>query len=54
MYLRGLAGIGVRREVESGRDKVFVHPKLMQLLTRDDSHVPPYLVLPEASVAGVT
>jgi Fic family protein len=54
MYLKGLAGIGVLREVESGRDKVFVHPKLMQLLTRDDSHVPPYLALPEASVAGVT
>jgi Fic family protein len=30
MYLKGLAGIGVLREVESGCDKVFIHSKLMQ------------------------
>jgi len=46
-YLKALAGIGVLREDEFGRDKVFVHPKLMQLLIRDDSQVPPYLALPE-------
>jgi len=51
-YLKALAGIGVLREVESGRDKVFIHPKLMELLTRDDSHVPPYLAPPETSVTG--
>jgi Fic family protein len=40
-YLKALAGIGVLRETESGRDKVFIHPKLMQLLLRDDSEVSP-------------
>jgi Fic family protein len=51
-YLKALAGIGVLREDEFGRDKVFVHPKLMQLLIRDDSQVPPYLALPETPGTG--
>ena len=46
-YLKELARIGVLREIESGREKLFIHPKLMVLLTRDSNHVPPYLSLSE-------
>jgi len=34
-YLQALVGIGVLREHVSGRDKLFAHPKLIGLLTRD-------------------
>lgn len=38
-YLRQLVEIGVSREVALGREKLFIHPKLMQLLTRDENAV---------------
>ncbi|MBM3273473.1 Fic family protein, partial [Candidatus Kaiserbacteria bacterium] len=38
-YLKQLADIGVLQEVSVGREKLFIHPKLMQLLTRDDNTV---------------
>jgi len=41
-YLKQLVEIGVLREVTLGREKLFIHPKLMQLLTRDDNAVAPY------------
>ncbi len=34
-YLKELAAIGVLREVQAGKEKLFIHPKLMQLLGRD-------------------
>ena len=34
-YLKALASIGVLREQAFGREKLFVHPKLMNLLTRE-------------------
>ena len=34
-YLKALAAIGVLREQAFGREKLFVHPKLMHLLTRE-------------------
>lgn len=34
-YLRALAQAGVLQELELGKEKLFVHPKLMGLLTRD-------------------
>ena len=34
-YLKALVSIGVLREQTFGREKLFVHPKLMTLLTRD-------------------
>jgi len=34
-YLRQLNEIGVLKEFVSGREKLFIHPKLMALLTRD-------------------
>ena len=41
-YLKQLADIGVLRETTLGREKLFIHPRLMQLLTRDDNAVAPY------------
>jgi len=34
-YLKALVSIGVLREQTFGKEKLFVHPKLMRLLTRD-------------------
>lgn len=34
-YLRELAAIGILQEVQAGREKLFIHPKLIQLLTGD-------------------
>ena len=35
-YLKALVAIGVLREQAFGREKLFVHPKLMNLLTREE------------------
>ena len=34
-YLKALSGIGVLQEISVGRDKLFTHPKLLQLLRED-------------------
>lgn len=34
-YLKELTNIGVLSEIQAGKEKLFIHPKLMQLLTRD-------------------
>lgn len=36
-YLKDLVGIGVLHEVSVGKEKIFIHPKLMQLLVRDSN-----------------
>jgi cell filamentation protein, protein adenylyltransferase len=41
-YLKALAAAGVLREQAFGREKLFVHPKLMNLLTRDGNAFEPY------------
>ena len=41
-YLKELIGIGVLEERPFGRDKLFVHPKLLGLLTRDSNSFVPY------------
>lgn len=41
-YLKALAAAGVLREHALGKEKLFVHPKLMTLLTRDSNNVEPY------------
>lgn len=41
-YLKELAALGVLRETQVGKEKLFIHPKLMQLLTRDSNHFTPY------------
>ncbi len=42
VYLKELHAIGVLREQQMGRDKLFVHPKLLQLLTQDANTFGPY------------
>ena len=41
-YLKELVAIGVLQEVLVGKEKLFIHPKLMQLLTRDNNDFKPY------------
>ncbi|WP_297841421.1 protein adenylyltransferase Fic [Pseudomonas sp.] len=36
-YLKDLSQLGVLREVHAGKEKIFIHPKLMQLLNRDSN-----------------
>ena len=36
-YLKDLVVLGVLREMQLGREKLFIHPKLMQLLSRDSN-----------------
>jgi Fic family protein len=42
VYLKELCDIGVLREVKAGREKLFIHPNLMKLLTAEDHNVPEY------------
>ncbi len=39
VYLKQLADIGVLQELVFGKEKVFVHPKLMQLMTQEKNEV---------------
>ena len=41
-YLKGLVRLGVLEEKPVGREKLFIHPKLMRLLTRDSNEFTPY------------
>lgn len=36
VYLKQLAGVGILEEVKVGREKLFINPRLMRLLTRED------------------
>ena len=42
IYLRRLVEIGVLADVETTKEKLFIHPKLLQLLTRDGNVVALY------------
>lgn len=42
VYLQELVSIGVLREMKIGREKLFVHPNFMRLLTAEDHVVPSY------------
>lgn len=35
VYLKQLAEVGVLTELDAGKEKLFIHPKLMKLLSRD-------------------
>jgi hypothetical protein len=37
VYLKSLADIGVLRELNAGRESLFVHPKYIELLTGDEN-----------------
>ncbi len=41
-YLHDLADLGVLREMPFGKEKLFIHPKLMQLLSRDNNQFQPH------------
>lgn len=41
-YLHDMVGLGVLREMRLGKEKLFIHPKLMQLLSRDNNDFQPY------------
>jgi Fic family protein len=41
-YLHDLADLGVLREMPFGKERLFIHPKLMQLLSRDNNQFQPY------------
>lgn len=41
-YLKDLVAVGVLREITAGREKLFLHPKLLQLLTRDGNDFAAY------------
>lgn len=43
VYLKKLCEIGVLQEVSAGKEKLFVHPKLMQLLTNDNNQFKAYV-----------
>ncbi len=42
IYLKQLSDIGVLYEIQAGKEKLFVHPKLIQLLTQDNNEFIPY------------
>ena len=42
-YLKQLSRIGVLKEVQAGKEKLFIHPKLVTLMTQDDNHIEAYV-----------
>lgn len=42
VYLKQLVKVGVLEEKAFGREKLFIHPRLMRLLTRDSNDYAPY------------
>lgn len=43
LYLKQLVKIGVLNEVSAGKEKLFINPRLMQLLTHDSNQLTPYI-----------
>ena len=51
VYLKALTDIGVLKEVKVGREKLFIHPRLIALLT-SDTHTPePYTTVTRKPIA---
>lgn len=42
LYLKNLVDLGVLQELAFGREKLFIHPKLLRLLTQDENKFAPY------------
>jgi hypothetical protein len=42
VYLKQLVDAGVLQEIVSGKEKLFVHPRLVQLMTQDSNELIPY------------
>ena len=51
LYLKQLIEIGVLAEVDAGKEKLFIHPKLMRMLTQDSSEFRPYGQTPWSAIA---
>ena len=43
VYIRKLIEIGVLTETKTSKEKLYLHPKLMRLLTREDNHFDSYI-----------
>ena len=43
VYLKQLCEIGVLEERQTGKEKLFVHSRLLQLMTRDSNDFIPYI-----------
>ena len=43
-YLKKLVSIDVLVEQQAGRERLFIQPKLIQLITQDSNAVTPYIV----------
>lgn len=43
-YLQSLTELGILNEISVGRDKLFIHPKLMNLLSGDSNEFVPYRI----------
>ena len=43
VYLKQLASIGVLSEIKRGRERLYLHPKLLQLMTTDQDQFTEYL-----------
>jgi hypothetical protein len=41
-YLKGLVRIGVLEEKEAGKERLFINPRLLLLLTRETNQTDPY------------
>jgi len=41
-YLKSLVDVGVLNEISVGKEKIFIHPKLMKLLSRDTNQFEVY------------
>jgi Fic family protein len=51
-YLKALVDVGVLREVHAGKERLFIHPRLLRLLADDTNRVEPYAsitTIPSAS-----
>lgn len=42
VYLKQLVDIGVLQEIVAGKEKLFVHPKLLQLMAQNSNEIVPY------------
>ena len=41
-YVKTWEQIGVLQETQAGKEKLFVHPKLLYLMTADENNFTPY------------
>jgi Fic family protein len=44
VYLKRLVEVGVLTEYATGKEKLYIHPKFLQLLTQDDNIYEPYAI----------